>query len=180
MTKISHARKSAGGAGRKIPERSPAFPVRMRTVKPRPYGSTKDVVSRAFDEAGGAKLVGVIFDLGLSQVYGFTDPEAKGSDLSLDRARRLTEIKKITAFACDFALLAGGVFLTPDSLAEGEALADLGGDISRSMGDLTAELMKALADGALSARERADLLHRTDIHTAAMVALRARLMEALP
>lgn len=172
-----HGRHSAAGKKRPIPERHLPLPAAMRAIKPRVYGSTKQVVADAFAEAGGAKLVGVIFDLGPSQVYGFTDSEARGSDLSLDRARRLTEIKKVTAFASDFAHLAGGVFLTPDTLAEGEALADIGGDISRSMGELTAELMHALADGKLTEAERADLLRRTDTHTAAMISLRARLMD---
>jgi len=174
-----HGRHNGGRGGRAIPERRAPVPAAMRAIKPRIYGSTKQVVADAFAEAGGAKMVGVIFDLGPSQVYGFTDPEARGSDLSLDRARRLTEIKAVTAFACDFAHLAGGVFLTPGTLAEGEALADIGGDIAVTMGALVAELMRALADGKLSDAERADLLRRTDAHTATLVGLRARLMDGV-
>lgn len=172
-----HGRHNVGRGVRRIPERKTPVPAALRAVKPRPYGSTKQVVTEAFAQAGGADMVGVIFDLRPTQVYGFTDPQARGSELSLDRARRLTEIKKVSAFACDFAHLAGGVFLTPATLAEGEKLSEIGGEISVSMGDLMAELVKALADGRLSDRERRDLLQRTDIHLAAMVSLRAELMD---
>lgn len=174
----SHRRQSARHRGRKIPERGTAFPVvNFRPVKPRAYGSTKAVVAEAFDQMGGVERVKVILDLGKTQTYGFTDPEARGSDLSLDAARRLTEITHANTFACDFAQLAGGIFLKPDSLADGEALADLGGDISKSIADLVADLLTAIWDGTVTERERVDLMRRCDIGTAAMLALRARLMD---
>lgn len=154
-----------------------AAPVTFRAVKPRTYGSAEAVIADAIKQVGGVERVAAILDLRPSHIYGFTDPLAKGSKLSLERARRLTFIEKIDAFACDFAALAGGVFLSPDSVAKGEELAQLGGDISHSMGDLVAELLKAIADGRLSTPERTDLRRRTDTAIAALVALRERLTE---
>lgn len=156
------------------PHQRPPF----RPVKPREYGTTKAVVGIAFEQAGGAKKVCAFFDLGASAVYGFTDPDAKGCDLSLDRARRLTFVEGITAFAADFASLAGGAFISPAAIAQGEELAALGGDIGRSNAELVSDLLKALADGNISAPERLALRARCDQAIATVVALRNRVTEA--
>lgn len=179
MTKRpSHNRDHAPRRRTAIPEKGDYIPVRtFRAIKHRPYGSTKEVVGRAFDQMGGIERVRVMLDLGKTQTYGFTDPEARGSDLSLDAARRLTEITRDITFACDFAQLSGGVFLKPEALADGEALAQLGGDISKSNGDLVADLLTAIADGKLTERERAALLKRCDVGLASLLALRARVAE---
>ena len=167
-------RARAKQAGRLEP--NALFPV-MRSVKPRDYGSTKAVVTAAFAEAGGAKRLCAFFDLGLSTVYGFTDPDAKGCDLSLDRARRLTFLEGVHAFADDFAALAGGVFLTPDIAHQGEMLADIGGDLAKVVAEVVAEILKATQDGNLDVDERRELRRRTDGAIAVLVALRGRVMD---
>ncbi len=149
----------------------------MRAVKPREYGSTHDVVIEAFKQAGGAKEVGALFDLGASQIYGFTDPAAKGSDLTLHRARQLTYVKKIDAFAVDFAGLAGGVFLSASVVETGEGLADVGADISQRVADVVSDLLKAVQDGTVSATECTEIRHSADLAIAAIVALRGRVTD---
>jgi len=174
----SHAGKSGGARDARRPERNAKIPVAFNMVKPREYGTAKAVVGEAFKQAGGAKRVGAFFDLGLSTVYGFTDPDAKGCDLTLDRARRLTYVEGVTtAFAVDMAACAGGIFLKPGALETAEGLAALGSDISHSIADVIADLLKAISDGDVTAAERCGLLARTDIGIAYLVALRSRLME---
>lgn len=159
---------------RRIP---PLLPPAFNPVKPREYGATKAVVCKAFKQAGGVKRVAAFLDLGPSATYGFTDPDAKGCDLSLDRARRLAYVQDVTAFAEDFCAIAGGVFLSPEHVMRAEALADLGGDMGRSTADVIAALLAALRDGDITAQERLILLARTDAALANVVALRGRLMD---
>ena len=171
----SHGREHGRTRSGRRPEPLGEVPA-FNAIKPREYGTTKAVVARAFDQAGGAKRVAAFFDLGLSQTYGFTDPEARGSDLTLDRARRLTFLEGVTSFADDMAALAGGVFLAPEKVFNGQALAKIGGDLGRNVADVVAEILTAVEDGKLDRTERAELRARTDVAISTLVALRARLM----
>lgn len=171
-----HARHTARRS--KVPKQEPgaALPV-MRAVKPREYGSTKAVVGEAFAQAGGAKEVEAIFDLSSTQIYGFTDPDAKGCDLSLHRARQLAYVSKIETFAVDFAGLAGGAFLSRAALQSAEAITDIGADISQTTAEVVSDLFKAVQDGNLDQRECSAILQRCDGALAAILSLRGRAMQ---
>lgn len=58
-------------------------------TKPREYGSTKALVARLIDEAGGAKQAAFIVERASSQVYAYADPDVD-AQISLDMARRLS------------------------------------------------------------------------------------------
>lgn len=177
MKPAASPRKTAAKRAAIPLERQGPFPVAMRCVKPRAYGTTEAVIASAFDQAGGVKVVCDLLGLKPSIVYGFTDDKREDCELSLDRARRVAQFTGATAFAEDFCALAGGVFLSPEKMGEGEDLADLGGDIGHSIADFVGELLKAIADGNISNAERAGLRQRLDKAIAFLVAARGRLMQ---
>jgi hypothetical protein len=142
------------------PEHKPAISA-FEPMKPRPYGDTKTVVMAAIDQAGGVKLAADFLQRSISTVYGYTDPQAERCDMSLDQARRLTQYRGVTAFAEDFAALAGGSFVPADgphdkSVGEYTAIAN------RDVSNLVGMLMAALEDGRIDDAERAALLPVVD------------------
>lgn len=125
------------------PEQSGGF----RAVKPRQYGTTEDVVTRAFDEIGGAKKAAEIFDITAAVAYAMTDPSVRG-EMSLSRAFMLTRYGA-KAIAEAMADAAGGVFVPVETPDDGE-LIKLVAAAQRKEGHFSAQLTEALADGIIT------------------------------
>jgi hypothetical protein len=152
----------------------------FRPVKPREFGTTKEVVGRAVDEAGGAKRVRDLLGVSLSAVYGFADPETQNCDLSYDRARRLTEFGGVTVLAQDLAELAGGLFLPQSPVDGGRDWAELGDNTARESGELIGGLIRALSDGKIRESERDALLKDAHDLGALVCCLIAKLKATAP
>lgn len=133
----------------------------FKPIKPRAYGSTKELVGRALDQAGGIDEACVILDRGKSTVYGFTDDGEPHSNLTFDGARRLTKLGNVTALAEDLAQLAGGVFV-PLSAPEGlMTWPDVGAVTSSEFSQFAQVLFRALRDHQIDPVERARLKRET-------------------
>jgi hypothetical protein len=135
----------------------------FKPIKPRAYGSTKELVGRAIQQAGGVDEACVILDRSKSTVYGFTDDSEPHGHLSFDGARRLTKLSagKVTALAEDLSELAGGVFV-PLSAPEGMATwPDIGALASSEGSQFLQLLFRALKDNRLDVPERARLKRET-------------------
>lgn len=128
------------------PERAHGF----KAVKPRQYGTTEDVVARAFDEIGGAKKAAEIFDITPAVAYAMTDPSVRG-EMSLSRAFMLTRYGA-TAIAEAMADAAGGMFVPVETPDDGE-LIKLVAASQRKEGNFSAQLTEALADGIITDAE---------------------------
>lgn len=144
----------------------------FRALKPREYASTKDVVSRLYDEAGGLKRVAHVLERGLSQAAAYADP-AETAQISFDQVRRVTS-PAATAAAEDLAALAGGAFV-PGELAEG-SLTELFARSAEEWGQVVAEVMRAYGDGHLCARDRERIHREVDDVCRALMALRSRVL----
>lgn len=132
----------------------------FKPMKPRQYGDVKTVVSAAINQAGGIPQAAALLQRDYKTVYGYADPRDK-ANMSLDMARMLTFFGQATAFAEDFAALAGGSFVPSDcrdekSIGEYTVLANR--DVTRLVGLLVA----ALEDGSIDDGERAALLPVVD------------------
>jgi hypothetical protein len=135
----------------------------FKPVKPRAYGSGKEVAARAVQQCGGAEEACVILDRSKSTVYGYTDPVETTAHLAYEQARRLTKLGggKVTALAEDLAQLAGGVFVplhAPDGMS---TWADIGALASAEGSQFLQVLIRALSDDRLDAAERARLKRET-------------------
>ena len=122
--------------------------------KPRDYESSQGATARAIDEAGGVKRVAALLDVSPTAVAAWTDPTI-GKSVSYAKARMLTAAGA-TAFAVDLAGLAGGVFLPV--AAHEQSLLSLTAQSARRHGELVGQILAALEDGAIDAKERAALL----------------------
>jgi hypothetical protein len=156
-----HRRQSDKTKSRRLPEQGAAVPA-LVPMKPREYGTTKEVVTRAFGAVeGGVPTVMALLDLGKSTVYGYTDPLAQRSDMTLDQARRITQVLRVAVFAEDLAALAGGAFLPPPS-EDGKTLAGLTALAQKEMGELVGRLLHALENGVVDGAERRALREELD------------------
>lgn len=160
---------------KRLLERAAEIPA-FSPVKPREYGTTKDVVGRAIAEAGGAKTVMALLDRSQSVVYAYADPLAERADLTVDQARKLTQFANAKAFAEDFAKLAGGAFL-PGTNGEKDSWAAIGALCGKDGAEFQARLLFALSDGAISATEHRALEKETDDLLRAVLEARAKLAE---
>lgn len=144
----------------------------FRTIKPREPGSTKDVVSRLFDEAGGIKRVAFALGKGLSVTQAYADPQHR-TEITFDQVRRLTSDQAIAA-AEDLAAIAGGVFVP--GIVPADALPILGAKAAEEWGQYIAAMLVAYADGRLCDRDRPRVREELNEAIAALVAVRARLI----
>lgn len=142
-------------------------------TKHREYGSTKALVARLIDDAGGAKQAAFIVERASSQVYAYADPDVD-AQISLDMARRLTVSTGSKALAEDFAALAGGVFM-PIVPPNAETLESLAATKAHEHGRMISSLFIAMADNHVSGDEARKLLVEADSNLRVLVAMRARL-----
>jgi hypothetical protein len=142
-------------------------------TKQRDYGSTKDIVGRLVDEAGGVKRAAHLLDCSAAHVYAMCDP-AREERMSFDAARKLTEFCGATAAAEDLAALAHGVFM-PIEISDGD-LPRIAADKAHEHGRVTTQLFVALGDGHVCQREARELLKQVDNELRALMTLRAKLV----
>ncbi|MGB8601617.1 MAG: hypothetical protein WCD42_05400 [Rhizomicrobium sp.] len=142
-------------------------------MKPRAYGEIKTVVSQAVDEAGGVVQAAALLQLSPQSVYGYTDPRDK-PNMSLEQARMITRFGKATAFAEDFAALAGGSFVPGEGCAN-KSIGEYTIIANRDVTHLVGLLVAALEDGRIDDAERAALLPVVDTLHKDITSLRNRL-----
>lgn len=142
-------------------------------TKQRDYGSTKDIVTRLVDQAGGVKRSAFLLGRAASRVYELCDP-ARDDQMSFEAVRKLTEFTGATAAAEDLAALAAGAFMPIEPAAD--PLTELSAKSAEEHGELMGALMRAAADGSVNEYEARDLLKECDQHLRAVVALRAKLV----
>lgn len=151
-------------------------PAAFRPYKARPYFSTKDVVTRLLDEAGGIKRAAHILDRSPTQTTAYSDP-GTADEITYDMVRRLVDSTGATAAAEDLAALAGGIFV-PISHESG-ALEDLVAHSSREWGEFVALIISAHCAGKLSKLKRAEVLRELDSLIRTLVSVRGRIISAL-
>lgn len=138
--------------------------------KKRTPGSLHEVLTKAFEQAGGVKAVADI--LPGRTVPRLYEAASEGLDprhevqLTLAEARLLARAShgKATIFAEDMALLLGGVFLPPLA-AGGTAVGAQAGRAGREVGEAMTEIYAALEDGVMTLEEAKRALPQ--IHEAA-------------
>lgn len=141
-------------------------------TKQRDYGTTKDIVTRLVDEAGGVKRAAFLLERAVSRVYELCDP-ACPDQMSYDFVRKLSEFCGSTAAAEDLAALAGGVFM-PIAIDDGD-LPHIAADKAHEHGRVTTQLFVAMGDGKVTPDEARELLKQIDGELRALMTLRAKL-----
>lgn len=160
---------------RVAPSEHPSPFTAFHPVKPREPGRTKTVVGDALRQAGGPKRVAAFLHRSESTVYGYADEQAERADLSLDQARDMTRFLHVTAFAEDFAALAGGAFM-PLSDGEPALIAKLASLAQKQGGDFYAALIAAIDDGVITKTERLDLIRLIAPHIKTLVGMQTTLL----
>lgn len=136
----------------RVQQESPDNVLAFHPVKPRPFGHTKTVVADGVSQAGGISAVAAFFGKGEKTVYGWTNDDVQTTNISYDKARRLTKFLGVTAFAEDLANQAGGYFVPLPGPSD-EAVLKLCSEAQLRNGAFWAELFKALEDGKITQEE---------------------------
>ncbi len=150
----------------------------FKPYKPREYASTKDVVTRLIDQAGGIKRAAFVLERSPTQTLAYSDP-ATADQISFDQVRHLVAATDAIAAAEDLAALAGGVFLPAP--APNESFDMLAAEGARDWGEFTAALLRARAEKRLHKAsddpvlKGGDLLRRLDKLINALATARASL-----
>ena len=142
-------------------------------TKPREYGTTKELVARLIDEAGGVKRAAFLCGRAPSQVYAYAGPDVD-SQMSLAMARRLSAVAKSSTLADDAAAISGGVFMPV--APSNDPISELSAKSAEEHGELMSALMRALGDGKITGDEARELLAELDGNLRALVAMRAKLV----
>lgn len=123
----------------------------FRPTKPRPHGSTEDVVCRTYDEIGGVKQAAFLMHLSTTQAYAYADHQEQ-DQISYDQMRRLVASSGAQSPAHDMAALAGGAFIPQE--ADGTSFALLMSRSCEDWGRFVARVLEAQQDGELDAIEQ--------------------------
>lgn len=113
-------------------------------------GSLEAAIMRAYDQAGGPKVVAHQLGRSLSQLYAYGNP-AENQAMPLDLAARLAGMGGV-ALAEHFAALAGGTFRPEEGAADSVAVLQLATEAVRE----GAEAVAATLEGAADAGEEVD------------------------
>ncbi len=140
----------------------PAF----KPSKPIPDGSTKAVIAKLYDEAGGAKQVAFLLDLGIARTYQL----AEEGTLTLDQAARISFATGGTAAADFMAALAGGFFIPIAST--NAPMRDMIARLAREAGEAVASGIDVTADDKLTEEERGRFAAELDDMLRVIVSLR--------
>ena len=148
--------------------------------KPRPRGSSHEVIGRALDSVGPRKVVADFLDVGTSKAAAWSDPDdaCNRAPMTYAQARAVAREFPETAgavFARDLASLAGGVFV-PGLPDLGEC--PLAGPLATAMrehSEAVCAIVAGLADGNMDPAESDAAARELDQAMGAMVALRAAL-----
>jgi hypothetical protein len=147
----------------------------FRPYKPRSYATTKEVVTRVVDQAGGVKKVAHALDRSQSQTVAYTDPSLS-DEITYAQIRRLTELTGVVVAAEDLAALAGGAFLPVPP--EGQGFDLLVSRSAKEWGEFIANVLKCRADGKLDDAECRGLLKELDILIRTLVAVRCQVHQS--
>jgi hypothetical protein len=148
--------------------------------KPRPRGSSHEVIGRALDAIGPRKVVADHLDVGTSKAAAWSDPDdtCNRAPMTYAQVRTVSREFPDTAgmvFARDLAGLVGGVFV-PGVPEGGDCpLAGPLADAMREHSEAVCAIITGLADGQLTALETDTACRELDQAMGAMVALRAAL-----
>lgn len=133
----------------------------VRFLKPRLYGTGKDVVARAYAQIeDGIEAVMTILNIGRTRAHALADPQEAREQLAYTEARQLTKAGA-TVFAEDLALLAGGMFL-PMTIDTANCVGKLSAGTARAAGETMAKAIDALSDGKITDPEFAALQSSVD------------------
>lgn len=146
----------------------------FRPYKPRDYASTKEVVTRLLDQAGGIKKAAHLLGRSPTQTVAYSDP-ATPDEISFDQVRRLVSATGASAPAEDMAALALGVFV-PVAAGVRSTFEDLVARSSTEWGEFISLLMRARADGKLDHLARRDILKELDGLIRSLVAARSQIL----
>lgn len=143
----------------------PAF----KPSKKIPDGSTKAVIAKLYDDAGGAKEVAFLLGLGIARTYQI----AEEGSLTLDQAARLSFATGSTAAADYMAALTGGLFLPVASTKA--PMREMISRLARDAGEAVAAGIDATADAELTNDERGRMAAELDDLVQTLVSLRRHL-----
>lgn len=127
-------------------------------TKQRRVGTLHEVLTRAFQQAGGVAAAADILPGRTSKrLYDAANPDAEArheARLTYDEARLLTRAGTgaVTAFAEDLAQQAGGAFVPGLDIANGP-LGAIAAQFGREAGESLQEVFAALADGVMTPAE---------------------------
>lgn len=142
----------------------------FRPYKPRDYASTKEVITRALDQAGGIKRAAHLLGRSPTQTTAYSDP-ATPDEISFDQVRRLVSATGAPGPAEDLAALAGGVFVPIAACTE--SFEDLVARSSTEWGKFISLLMRARTDDHFARR---DILKELDGLIRSLVAARSQII----
>jgi hypothetical protein len=140
-------------------------------MKPRDYGTTKEIVARLVHEIG-PKRVGFLLGVSGSSIYGYCDPDCS-TQATFDQVRRLTDASKFPNAAEDLAMLAGGVFM-PVAPCDA-ALMEIAAQSAQQHGEFISSLILAMRDGTITDKEARDVLAHLDELLRVVVSMRAKI-----
>jgi len=143
-----------------------------------PYATTKDVVARLVDEAGGAKPSAFVLERRERGIYEYCDPD-HDAQMSFDQVRRLTVATRSTAAAEMLAADAGGVFVPGERLGSA-TFSELAAQVCGEHGAFSAAVCRAFGDGRIEAGERAEVRRELDDLIRLAIAARDRLEADAP
>ncbi len=142
----------------------------FRPYKERRYFTTKEVVTRLFDQAGGIKRAAHILDRSPTQTTAYSDPGTT-DEITYDMVRRLIESTGATAPVEDAAALAGGVFVP--IMPEPGNFEHLIARSSKEWGEFIGLIVQAHAAGKIAKLERPDILKELDSLIRTLVSARS-------
>jgi len=145
----------------------------FRPYKLREYATTKDVVTRLLDQAGGIKRSSHVLGRSPTQTTAYSDP-ATADEITYDMIRRLVDATGATAPAEDLAALARGIFV-PVAPAPGN-LEELVAHSSREWGEFVALIISATSAGKLQRLRRTEVLKELDSLIRTLVSVRTRIV----
>lgn len=142
-----------------------------RTNKPREYGSDADIVSRSMAELGPKELAHRI-KVSRSRLHQLSDPDhphplTARHFLALVKAGARTPVEEVCAAA-------GGAFMP--GAPSNETVPAMAAKSAREHAEFIAELLRAVEDGRITARERLVLIKAIDDEVRTLCAVRAHLV----
>jgi hypothetical protein len=139
---------------------------------PAGYATTKEVVQRFIDDAGGVKPAAFVLERKERAVYDYCDRDID-TQITFDQVRRLTVATHSTVAAEALAADAGGVFVPGE--VDDAAFAELAAQVCGEHGQFSSELCRAFGDGQIDDSEKPVMRRELDDLIRAAVAARVRL-----
>lgn len=147
----------------------------FRPYKRRRPGTVHDVITRAFDQAGGLDAAADMIGRDPKWCHAASDPDVerrRAASLSYEEARTMSRSGEVTVFAEDLALLAGGVFLPPIPAAAPAQLQQALASYTAESGEAVSEIIRRISDGVFDQADARAALPEIDDALRALLALR--------